>query len=298
MTTLKKGLAIDAGMHPAEVMLGASYFQLGQMRDAVAPLEAGVQALPEDRFARMTLARALLGLDRTDDAMVQLNAILTTNPKDQEAWYTVGKLHLRLSEEAFTEVQKIDPATPLAHELAGEIMESMQNTSGAVAAYKQAIAAGPENPGALEHLADLYWHTGDWAHAQQGYRDLLSKQPANCAARWKLANASDELGEAPAVGLKELDTALAQCPALAQAHAERARLLIRTGKPADAVIDLQAAEQAAPDEASLQQLFAQAYRAMGDRVRADAAILRFQQLEAAQHAEKERHAASVIQANH
>ena len=64
-------------------------------------------------------------------------------------------------------------------------MESMQNTPGAVAAYKQAIAASPGSPGAMEHLADLYWHTGDWPNAQQAYRVLLEKQPANCAARWE-----------------------------------------------------------------------------------------------------------------
>lgn len=173
--TLKRGLAIAPDMHPAEVMLGASYFRLGRLADAVAPLQAGVQAMPDDRFAQSTLAQVLIGLDRPQDAVTHLNAILATAPNDHEAWYLLGKLHLQLSEQALTKVQAIDPNTSLAHQLAGEIMESMQNTPGAVAAYKQAIAASPTSPGAMEHLADLYWHTGDWPNAQQAYRTLLER---------------------------------------------------------------------------------------------------------------------------
>ncbi len=297
ITTLRQGLVIDPTLAPANVMLGAAYFRLGQAQDALAPLQAGVEALPRDRFARLTLARVLLSLKRPPDAVVQLNALLASDPKDQEAWYLLGKVHLELSQQAFTQVQDIDPNTPLAHELAGEIMESMQNTPGAVDAYKQALAAAPDDPGALDHLANVYWSTGDWAHARQVFAILVAKQPGNCVAHWKLANSLDELGEAPESGMAEVDRALELCPALPQAHAERARLLLRMKQPAKALPDLQVAEQAVPDEPSLQQMFAQAYRALGDQGRARAAEQRFQQLEAAEHDAKERHKARVVQAN-
>lgn len=294
---LKKGLAINPEMAPANVMLGAASFQLGQPENALGPLEEGVKALPNDRFARITLARVLIGLKRPADAVAQLNALLATAPKDQEAWYVLGKLHLQLSQEAFMHVQTIDANTPLAHVLAGEIMESLQNTAGAIDAYKQAIAASADNLGALNHLANVYWSTGDWPHARQQLTALLAKEPDNCTAHWKLANALDELGEAPDDAMVELKRALEQCPELPQAHAERARLLLRIGKPAQALQDLQIAEQAAPDEPLVQRLFAQAYRALGDTQHAKAAEQRSQQLEAAEHAAKERHAASVIQSN-
>ncbi len=294
---LKQGLAVAPEMHGAEIMLGASLLELGQAVDAIAPLQAGVQALPADRFARMTLAHALIGANRPQEALPQLDAILKANPRDQEAWYTLGKLHLQLSEQALSQVQAIDPNTPLAHELAGEVMESMQNTPGAVSEYKQAIAAAPEDVGALQHLADLYWHTGDWPHARDGYRALLLKQPGNCMARWRLSNALNELGDATQDALREVNKALEACPALPQARAERARLLLRTGKPAEAVTDLKLAERSAPDEPSVQRMLAQAYRALGDPGKAEQANQRFQQLETEQHAAKERHAASVTQAN-
>lgn len=301
VTTLDKGLSLAPDMHPAQVMLGASHLELGQLNEALPPLEAGVQAMPDDRFARLSLARTLIGLNRNQEAVPQLEAVLQADPKDQKAWYLLGKLHLQLSQEAFEQVQTIDPAAPLAHELSGEIMESMQNTPGAVDAYKQAIAAAPagsdSDAGPLEHLANLYWSTGDWAHARDAYTNLLGKQPGNCTAHWKLADSLDELAEPPDAGLKEINTALGQCPALVQAHAERARLLLRLGKPADALPDLELAEKAAPDEASVQRLFAQAYRALGDSARAGAANARFQELEKAQRAVQEHHATRVVEAN-
>ncbi len=298
VTTLRQGLAIEPTMAPASIMLGAAYRQLGQPENALAPLEAGVQALPDDRFARITLARVLLDLKRPADAVVQLNSILATSPGDQEAWYILGKVHLELSQQAFTQVQAIDAHTPLAHELAGEIMESMQNTPGAVDAYKQAIAASPQDASGLEHLANLYWSTGDWVHAREELTTLVEKQPGNCIAHWKLANSLDELGEPPEAGMTEINRTLEICPALPQAHAERARLRLRMKMPAEALPDLEIAEKAAPDEPSVQRLFAQAYRALGDRQRALAADRRFQELEAAEHAAKEQHAARVSQSNH
>lgn len=297
-TTLRQGLVIDPTMAPANVMLGAAYLQLGQATEALAPLQAGVQALPADRFARITLARVLLGLNRPDDAVIHLNAMIAGNPKDQEAWYLLGKVHLQLSQQAFTQVQSIDMHTPLANELAGEIMESMQNTPGAVAAYKEAIqAANSEDNTPLQHLANLYWSTGDWENARQQYISLLAREPGNCIAHWRLANSLDELGEAPASGLKEVNLALDQCPSLVQARAERARLLIRSGQPKQALPDLEAAQRQAPDEPSVQQLLAQAYRALGDRARADAANQAYLQLEQKLHSAKEAHAKTVIQAN-
>ncbi len=297
IATLEKGLALQPDMAPAQVLLGASYLETGDPAKALAPLQRGVQALPDDRFARLTLTRTLTALGRRDDAVTELRTLVAHDPKDQEAWYLLGKLELEQSQAAFAQVQALDPNSPLAHQISGEIMESMGNTPGAVAEYKAAIVAAPENAPAMEHLADIYWTTGDFAHAREAYTTLLAKQPGNCKAHWRLANSLDELGETTEVAMTEIQTALKACPALPQAHAERARLFLRMKQPAEALPDLKFAEAAAPDEPSVQRMLAETYRALGDRTRADEANLRFQHLVAAEHAAKEQHAARVVQAN-
>ncbi len=295
--SLRQALALQPGLPPAELILGASLLELGQLKEAEPALAAAVQALPQDRFARVTDARVLTGLNRPREAVAQLEAALANDPKDQEAWYLLGKLHLQLSQQALAKVQEIAPDAPLAHQMQGEIMESLSNTPGAVTEYKAALALAPDDAQAEQHLADLYWKTGDWAHARTQLTHLLGEQPGNCYAHWKLGNTLAELGEPPEAGLKEENTALEECPEIAQARAERARLLLRQGKAAEALPDLKAAEQAAPDELSVQRLLAEAYRATGDRAQADAANKRFVALQQQLHEAEEKKQVRVTEAN-
>lgn len=295
---LTRGLAIAPDMAPAQVMLGASLLQTGDAPAAVPHLQTAVTALPDDRFARVTLVQALIASNHSEEALPHLQAMLRTDPKDQEAWYLSGKIHLQLAQADLAQVQAIDSKTPLAQIMAGEIMESMQNTPGAVTAYKEAVAAqGDGNNDALQHLAHLYWSTGDWSNAKTQYAALLTREPGNCIARWRGAESRLELNEASPDVLTDLDTALTQCPNLAQAHADRARLLLRSGKAQEALKDLKTAEAQAPDEPSVQQLLAQTYRALGDRAMAEAANRRFADLQQRMHQAAEEHATTVIRAN-
>lgn len=90
---------------------------------------------------------------------------------------------------------------------------------------------------------------------------------------------------------------MTQCPSLAQARAERARLLIRSGHAREALPDLEAAQQQAPDEPSVQRMFAEAYRAIGDKPRADAANQAYLRLQQNLHTAEETKAKTVIQSN-
>jgi tetratricopeptide (TPR) repeat protein len=294
---LVRGLRIDPSMHPAEIILGASYYQTASYDKATLALETALKAMPDDHFARITLAHTLIAQNNLEDAVQQLRRLTASDPKDQEAWYLLGKLQLQLSQQAFERVHSIDPDSPLAHELSGEIMESMKNTAGAVTEYKKAIELAPTDIGAMEHLANAYWIAGEWAEAQDSFTTILQHDPNNCLAHWKLANTLDELNASAPDALKQVDAALATCPSLAQARVERARILLRLGRPADSLPELLNAEKTAPDEPSIQILLAKVYKALGDPTHAAAADAKFKQLLQAEHTGKENHAADVIRAN-
>ncbi|MEO6817284.1 MAG: tetratricopeptide repeat protein [Edaphobacter sp.] len=294
---LVRGLRIDPSMHPAEIILGVSYYQVGSFDKATRSLEAALKALPDDRFARITLVHALVEQHNIDEAVDQLRRLTSNNPKDQEAWYLLGKLQLQLSQQAFERVHAIDPNSPLAHELSGEIMESMKNSPGAITEYKKALEVAPTDIGAMEHLANAYWSAGEWTEARDGFAAILQQDPNNCLAHWKLANSLDEMNTPPSDALKQVDAALATCPSLSQARVEKAKILLRLGRPADALPELLNAEKSVPDEPSIQILLAKAYKALGDSAHAAEADAKFKKLLQAEHAHEESHAAEVIQAN-
>lgn len=294
---LLRGLHVDPSMHPAEIILGASYYQIGSFDKARAALEIALKALPDDRFSRITLVHVLIAQNNPEEAVQQLRHLTAIDPKDQQAWYLLGKLQLQLSQEAFERVHSIDPNSPLSHELSGEIMESMKNAPGAITEYKKALEIAPTDADAMEHLANAYWNAGEWTEARDSFDAILQHDPNNCLAHWKLANSLDELNTSASEALKQIDAALAACPALAQAQVERARILLRLGRASDSLPDLLNAEKTAPDEPSIQILLAKAYRALGDSAHASEADAKFKQLLQAEHAGEENHAAEVIRAN-
>ena len=106
-----------------------------------------------------------------------LNDYLSRNPKSQEAWYLLGKTYLQMSEDALGKINEIDPDSVVAHEIAGEIDESMHNYDLALVEYKKAIDKAPQTPGTHMHMGDAFWHMGKWQSAQTEFRAELLNDP-------------------------------------------------------------------------------------------------------------------------
>src|SRR5271170_1614530 len=190
----------------------------------------------------MVLAHIFINLKKYTEAASCLNHFLERNPKDQQAWYMLGKTYLQLSENSLAKIDEIDPNSVVAHEIAGEIDESMHNYDLAMVEYKKAIDLDPRKPGTHMHMANAYWLIGKWESAQAEFKAELANDPNNCTAQWKLANATLEANGSNEDALAELNQAIDRCPTLMQAHTDRGRALIRMGKQNDALPDLLMAE--------------------------------------------------------
>ncbi|WP_026442395.1 tetratricopeptide repeat protein [Pseudacidobacterium ailaaui] len=260
---LEQGLRLNPAMPTASALLGLSYAQMGEDSKAEPLLEAAVRANPNDDTATMALAHTLVNLKRLDDAIPYLRSYLDRHPKDQQAWYLLGKTYLQLSEDALGRINQIDPDSAMAHMVAGEIDESMKNYDGALVEYKKAIDLAPKQPGMHEHMGNVFWVTGKWESAQAEFRAELANNPGNCTVRWKLANAMLEANASPQEALTEVNQAIERCPGLMQAHVDRARALIKLGKPDEALADLLLAEKDSPDEPSIHFLLSSVYKAEG-----------------------------------
>jgi len=261
--TLERGLKLHQKMPTASAMLGMSYYQLGENEKAEPLIRAALSANPKDDQAEMTLAQVLIRQRKYEDATQTLNDYLGRNPKDQDAWYLLGKTYLQLSEDALGKINQIDPNSVVAHEITGEVDESMHNYDVALVEYKKAIDLAPQQPGTHMHMANAYWLTGKWGSAQTEFKAELANDPNNCAARWKLANSMLEANDSNDEALAELNQSIDRCPTLMQARVDRARALIRLGKHSEALPDLQMAEKDSPAEPTIHFLLASVYRSQG-----------------------------------
>jgi len=276
---LKRGLELHPDMPSASAMLGMSYFQLGQNDKAEPLLRAALKANPNDDNVEMVLAHILINVRKYEEAASYLNNFLERNPKDQQAWYMLGKTYLQLSEDSLKKINEIDPNSVVAHEIAGEIDESMHNYDVALVEYKKAIDLAPQQPGTHMHMANAYWLIGKWASAQEEFKAELVNDPNNCTAQWKLANAMLEANDPSEDALAQLNKSIDRCPLLMQARVDRARALIRMGKQADALPDLQMAMKDSPSEPTIHFLLAAVYRAQGNATEAQQEMQTYSKLQ-------------------
>ena len=101
--------------------------------------------LPDDDNAELFLANDLLKLGDFDAAATHLSHLSTRQPQNQEVWYLLGKVHMKLSEQALSKLNEINPDSVWVHEISGEGMESMKNYDGALLEY------GCERPHLVRH---------------------------------------------------------------------------------------------------------------------------------------------------
>jgi tetratricopeptide (TPR) repeat protein len=261
--TLSAGLRLNPDMPTASAMLGMSYLETGQVQKAEEPLETALRANPKDALVQITLAKARIRLRKYDGAIDLLKAYTEQNPRDQEAWYLLGNTYLQLSVDSLGKINQLDPNSVVAHEVAGEIDESMHNYDGALVEYKKAIDKAPNDPSAHIHMANAFWSISKWDSARAEFEAGLVHDPNNCTAHWKLGNTILEANGEPGEALTHLNKAVELCPELMQARVDRARTWIKTGKQSNALPDLLLAEKESPDEPSIHFLLAAVYRSQG-----------------------------------
>src|SRR2546423_889311 len=162
---LEQGLKLNAAMPTASALLGISLSELGQYAEARAQLEKALRQNPKDTNAEKTLANDLVKVGDLEAAAAHMRAISRREPDDQEIWYLLGQVYMRLSEQALSKMNTIDPDSELVHEMLGEIMENMKNYDGALFEYKKAAAMSPQKPGIHYKIGNVYWTIAQWESA-------------------------------------------------------------------------------------------------------------------------------------
>src|SRR5882724_9770402 len=292
---LERGLKIDPKMSSASALLGIARYEIGDYAGARAPLETALRANPKDDNAELFLANDLIKLGELNLAAEHLRKLSERQPANQQVWYLLGKVHMKLSEEALSKLNEIDANSVWAHEISGEIMEGMKNYDGALIEYKKAVEMAPQQAGTHYLLGNAYWSLNMWDAASEQFRAELFNDPANCMAEWKLANTILEQRGDPAEALANVQKALDACPNLMSARVDRARALVKLDRAAEAISDLAAAEKADPAEPSTHFLLAQAYRALGKTQEAQAEMKLFSKLEEKERAAKAERAKQVLE---
>jgi tetratricopeptide (TPR) repeat protein len=267
---LRAGLAINPHMPSASALLGMALFESGNYAESRSALDAALKANPADDNAELLLAKDLIQLKDIDAASAHLRLLSQRDPQNQEVWYLLGEIYMQLSEQALAKMNAIDPASPLVHEVSGEMMEDMKNYQGALVEYKRAVEMAPDRAGTHYRLGNLDWKLSQWDDALAEFHAELKNDPYDCSAWAQTGNILITQQSQPETGLADVEKALQLCPDLAQAHVDRGNALVKLGRNQEAVVELKVAARENPEDPMPHFLMARAEKALGDNSQANA----------------------------
>lgn len=161
-------------------------------------LKASVDKSPNDTTARKNYAVALYATGDLNGAKTQYEKVVSLNSKDSVAWNNLGNTYrdLNKTSEAVNAYNKAIDSDPKAINsyvnLANLQLYTLNKSNDAIATYRKAQSALPDNQQITLLLALAYEQAGDKTDAKQTLQNLLAQHSDNVAAKANLDRINQE----------------------------------------------------------------------------------------------------------
>jgi predicted O-linked N-acetylglucosamine transferase (SPINDLY family) len=196
-------------------------------------------------------ASALLQNGQYAAAQLLYEEMCRANPRDDDAWFTLGAIHHQLGEtgkaiECYTRTISLQPKHADALYYLGTLLQNADKLDEAISCYQRALSIKPDYPGAYCNLGTALESQKRFDEAVEYYRRGLREAPDSPELHYNLGNALKSLVRLEdAVG--HYRTALRLKPDFAQAHANLGGVLDELGRTPEAQAHLNEALRLNPD---------------------------------------------------
>lgn len=241
---------------------GIALYRQRQFAAAEAELTRVLVQSPQDTTARLYLARTLVELRRTAEALAEVERVLAGNA-DPEALFQAGRLVRELAERRFAELERIAPNSAPLRELAGGRFEMKGDLVEALREYRAAAALDSRRPGVHYSIGNILWKMRELDAAADELKAELAASPHHAMANLRLGQvlmARSEEGLAVAY----LERAADAMPESAPARRELGKAYGRTGRKAEARRQWEAVAKAQPGDDQVHYLLGNLYRELGE----------------------------------
>ncbi len=265
----------DSGT-PEEIAQRALYrteahLGLGQFDQAEQGFNAILANQPSSRAARYGLARVMVGRGDLDAARERLTPLVADESGFRQGWMLLGEIHRRQNRPVDA-LSALDRAETIAADdtlwlMRAQILLSTGDIERARENIDRALARNGNNTQARYLLAVIEFTSGNYTAAKEAFlrvEDQLRDQPQAMLLGAMIRYRTEELAQAE-LGLRRY---LSVEPANHEVRQFLATLLLRGGRPREALDALQPLMAARPDEVAVLELAASAYNRLGDLNRA------------------------------
>lgn len=274
----RQALAKDPGLRGVHSAIGQIYQKTGHPEWAAEEREQEEQLGLPDCDSKVVECDFLKG--RFREALAAIRKAHTP-----EAYYWQVLACYQLADQAFLKLKVLPPSLAL-HELMAEIHQQQGRDFESLAEWKKALELSPGDPAARKGLAQALVRTHDYQAARPVVESLLKEEPESADLNLMAGEILLSLRQ-PGEAIPFLKKALKRNPDRAGAHASLGSAYLSTGEAATAIPHLKSALEA-DQEASLYYKLGRAYQRTGQPELAGQMLRKYQEVQKAQRAQKER----------
>ena len=285
----RKALAMNPAFPGLRLNLGLALFKSSDLKQAILEFKPLLKSQPPDspEGQRLTilLGMAHYGLSEYAEAAPYLKEAAARDPQNLQLRLALAHSCLWSKQyqcvlDTYHEILTLNAESAEADMLAGEALDELQNTTGAVQEFRDAEKANPREPDVHYGLGYLLWRLMQYEEAAQEFQAELANNPDHGQAMTYLADTDMKLGH-PEAALPVLEKAIQIDPESELAHLDLGALYSDAGRKEDALRDLKIAEKLRPNDQNVHWRLGRFYQATG---RKDEAKIEFDKTRSLQKA--------------
>lgn len=276
----RKALQLKPGMPGLRLNLALALFKSGKLKEAIPQfnllLKAAPPNSPEAQRYTILLGMAHYGIGQFAAAAPYLEKAAHGDPQNIPIRLTLAHSLLWSKQyskvlDVYKEILALDPDSAEADMLAGEALDEMKDSPGAIQMFRKAIAAKPNEPNAHFGLGYLLWSQKEYPEAIKEFQAELANDPDHAESMLYAGDAYIQTNQYPDAA-PLLEKAVKLDPSLGLAHLDLGIIAANDGRNEDALREFLAAEKLIPDDVNVHWRLGRLYRVMGKKEEARAEL--------------------------
>ncbi len=263
-------------------ILGLCYAKSSRVDDAIQCFGRAISLDSQDADARFNLGVLLSGKKEVDQALRQLGEAVNLNPAEPR--YTLGLAEalidakrLSVAVEFLNAVRPRFEGMGQFHYTLGLAYYGLHNAPSAIQEMQRATALEPQMEAGFYFLGNAYALTGQYEKASGAYRQAIALNPKYAHYYSRMALVAEKL-ENPEEVIRNLQQVVRLDPEDVISQLHLAKTLSKMGRLPEAIGQLQAAVEKAPDYKEAYYLLSSYSRQIGNIKAADEYIETYRQL--------------------
>ena len=241
---------------------GVAHYQNRRFTQAEQSLRHILGRNPRDASTRLYLARTLIELNRTPEALLEIEKLLA-GQASPEVRFQAGRILRELAERRFARLRIVAPDSAPTLELAGARWERAGNLDEALEQYRTAASLSPGRPGVHYLIGNILWRKRELEAATEALQRELALAPHHGMASLRLGEIL-LTSNLPEAALSYLKRAVSALPESVEARRELGKAYRKTGRLDEARAEWEAIAKVHPQDVQVHYLLADVYRQLGE----------------------------------